>query len=96
MRLPGSPIMGLGGSQLQMLFRAFSGQPTKVGDQYRYGPHGSAFLGLPYRILSMNPEKELLWGLWVAVGLHPSLKMGLGFSQLPFHFASCIQGACER
>ena len=22
-------------------------------------------MGLPYRILNMNPKKELLWGLWV-------------------------------
>ena len=28
-------------------------------------PHGSSFLGFPYRILYMNPKKELLWGLWV-------------------------------
>ena len=27
-----------------------------------------SFLGLPYRILNMNPKKELLWGLWV-IGL---------------------------
>ena len=31
-------------------------------------PQSSSFLGLPYsyRILNMNPKKELLWGLWVA------------------------------
>ena len=28
-------------------------------------PHSSSFLGLPYRVLNMNPKKELLWGLWV-------------------------------
>ena len=28
-------------------------------------PQRSSFLGLPYRILNMNPQKELLWGLWV-------------------------------
>ena len=28
-------------------------------------PQSSSFLGLPYRILNMNPQKELLWGLWV-------------------------------
>ena len=28
--------------------------------------HSSSFLGLPYRILYMNPQKELLWNLWVA------------------------------
>ena len=26
-------------------------------------PHSSSFLGLPYRILNMNPRKELLCGL---------------------------------
>ena len=40
------------------------------------GVHGSAhthrllsssFLGLPYRILNMNPKKELLRSLWVEV-----------------------------
>ena len=25
----------------------------------------SSVLGLPYKILNMNPKKELLWGLWV-------------------------------
>ena len=28
-------------------------------------PQSSSFLGLPYRIRNMNPQKELLWGLWV-------------------------------
>ena len=28
-------------------------------------PQSCSFLGLPYRILFMNPKKELLWGLWV-------------------------------
>ena len=28
-------------------------------------PQSSSFVGLPYRILNMNPKKELLWGLWV-------------------------------
>ena len=28
-------------------------------------PQSSSFWGLPYRILNMNPQKELLWGLWV-------------------------------
>ena len=33
---------------------------------YRIGPIEVPFLGLRlYRILHMNPEKELLWGLWV-------------------------------
>ena len=29
-------------------------------------PQSSSVLGLPYRILNMNPQKELLWGLWVS------------------------------
>ena len=29
-------------------------------------PLSSSFLGLPYRILNMNPKKELLRGLWVS------------------------------
>ena len=28
-------------------------------------PQSSSFWGLLYRILNMNPKKELLWGLWV-------------------------------
>ena len=32
-------------------------------------PQSSSFLGLPYRILNMNPKKELLWGLWVVTRL---------------------------
>ena len=30
-----------------------------------FGGLGSSFLGLPYRILNINYEKELLRGLWV-------------------------------
>ena len=30
-------------------------------------PQSSSFLGLPYRILDMNPKKELLWGLRIVV-----------------------------
>ena len=30
---------------------------------FTHMPHRSSFLGLPYRILRMNPKKELLWGL---------------------------------
>ena len=33
--------------------------------QYTQRPHSSSFLGVPYRILNMNPQKELLWSLWV-------------------------------
>ena len=32
---------------------------------HTHRPHSSSFLGFPYRILYMNPQKELLWGLWV-------------------------------
>ena len=31
--------------------------------------HTSSSLGLPYRILNMNPKMELLWSLWVETGL---------------------------
>ena len=30
-------------------------------------PQSRSFLGLPYRILNINPQKELLWGHWVGV-----------------------------
>ena len=38
----------------------------KVGVQSRVpiGPKVVSFLGLPYRILTVNPKKELPWGLW--------------------------------
>ena len=39
--------------------------------------HGSSFLGFRYRILNMNPRKELLWGLWV--GLTRLRVLSLGF-----------------
>ena len=34
---------------------------------YPYRLHSSSSLGLPYRILNMNPKKELLWSLYLAV-----------------------------
>ena len=38
--------------------------PSK--DRYpTHRPLSSSFLGLPYRILNMNHEKELVRGLWV-------------------------------
>ena len=40
-----------------------SGLQNHIGLTHR--PHSSSFLGLPYRILNMNPKKELLRGLWV-------------------------------
>ena len=33
-----------------------------------HSPLGSSFWGLPYRILNINPKKELLRGLWVVGG----------------------------
>ena len=33
-------------------------------------PQSSSFLGLPYRILHMNPKKAPLWGLWVILFSH--------------------------
>ena len=30
-----------------------------------YRLHSSSFLGIPYRILTMNPKNELQWSLWV-------------------------------
>ena len=48
-------------------------------------PQSRSFLGLPYRILNMNPPKELLWGLWVLLsyfkgfGLLGSLGRGKRF-----------------
>ena len=32
---------------------------------YTHRPLSSSFLGLPYRILNIIPQKELLRGLWV-------------------------------
>ena len=64
---------------------------TLIGSTQR--PQSSSFLGLPYRILNMNPQKELLWGLWVGyrglgsrafrfqvlgLGLHGFMVLGLG------------------
>ena len=37
-------------------------------------PQSSSVLGSPYRILNMNPKKELLWGLWVGAWV---LRVGL-------------------
>ena len=34
-------------------------------DSIDYPTQSSSFLGLPQRILNMNPQKELFWGLWV-------------------------------
>ena len=47
----GAPVLALG--------------VTECGLSHR--PQSSSFLGFPYRILNMNPKKELLWGLWVVL-----------------------------
>ena len=39
--------------------------PVISANESTHRPHSSSFMGLPYRILNMNPQKELLWGLWV-------------------------------
>ena len=39
---------------------------------FTHRPHSSSFLGVPYRILNMNPQKELLWGLWVRDSFPPA------------------------
>ena len=38
-------------------------------EQYTHRPQSSSFLGLPYRILNMNPKKELFWSLWVGTAI---------------------------
>ena len=54
MTLPSGNISSLPGFRVQGLgFRIVS----------THRAHRSSFLG--YRILHMNPKKELLWGLWV-------------------------------
>ena len=40
-----------------------------LGFRVTYRPLSSSFSELPYRILNMNHEKELLRGLWVGIGL---------------------------
>ena len=34
---------------------------------FAHRPQSSSFLGVPYRILNMYPQKELLWGPWVRI-----------------------------
>ena len=48
---------------------------------YTHRPQSSSFLGLPYRILDMNPPKELLWGLWLKVQGFKGLE-AFGFVQV--------------
>ena len=53
--------MGSGAGTFRVRSKIF--QLLPVDSTHR--PQSSSFLGLPYRILNMNPTKELLWGLWV-------------------------------
>ena len=39
--------------EVYLVCRAYGG--------YAHRPQSGSFLGLPYRILNMNPRKELLW-----------------------------------
>ena len=56
-----SGVMGQGATSLQSsLYRLWL---TDLEATHRL--HSSSFLGLPYRLLNMSPEKELLWSLWV-------------------------------
>ena len=47
--------------------------PSKKGTtmETTHRHQSSSFLGFPYRILNMNTQKELLWGLWVDAILNP-------------------------
>ena len=69
-------------------YRAFEGLTHR--------PQSSSFLGRPYRILNMDPQKQLLWGLWVGLGvfmacgvwgLEGSGVWGLGFGP----YRACLQ-----
>ena len=42
-------------------------RPKRSVSRCTHRPQSCSFLGLPYRILNMNPKKELLWGLWVLI-----------------------------
>ena len=46
--------------------------------EFTHRLQSSSFLGLPYRILNMNPKKELLWSLWVRPLCYMSLVESLG------------------
>ena len=48
-------------------------------------PHSSSCLGLPYRILHMNPKRELLWSPWVVVSLRQEPRAQDGDSSLGVH-----------
>ena len=49
------------GIEMRKFMVVFSGKGVQ---ELTHRPQSSSFLGLPYRILNMNPQKELLWGLW--------------------------------
>ena len=53
------PKLGARSAYLKALLR----RPLGLGFTQR--PHSSSSLALPYRILNMSPQKELLWSLRV-------------------------------
>ena len=58
-------------------------------------PQSRSFLGLPYRVLNMNPKKELLRGLWVGRELRGSMLWGSrvrSVSQAPGGYGLSAQG----
>ena len=62
-------VLGLGFTVLRFsVFGSYRGKLT-------HRPQSSSFLGLPYRVLNMNPQKELLWGLWVEKTLQQRLRV---------------------
>ena len=55
---PGGEYPGIAKPETKAMPKSW---PWKVVPTHRL--HGSSFLGLPCRILNMNPKKELLWSL---------------------------------
>ena len=55
----GTTVVGRGRCLLLLMFW------LRVWGLHTHRLHSSSFSGLPYRILNMNPKKELRWSLWV-------------------------------
>ena len=67
-----SPCFGLSASPSPSPASSFQDvELYDAGFRVTVRPHSSSFLGLPHKILNMNPEKELLWGLRL-VSLKPT------------------------
>ena len=47
--------------------RAWGLLGTQMEHKHTQRPQSRSFWGLPRRILNLNPQKELLWGLWVSI-----------------------------